>query len=111
MVVRENTSFTDDYYDPEKRAIPNSIQVYFRDGSSTRKVTVHYPVGHRRRREEGIGLLRAKFAENVLTRFSGDQAQRLVAEFADPQQLDATPISKFLDGYMLPSPDPNRLLA
>ncbi len=111
MVVRENESFTDDYYDPEKRAIPNSIQVHFRDGSSTKKAVVHYPVGHRRRREEGIGLLRAKFAENVLTRFSGEQARQIVAAFSDPHQLDATPLSQFLDDYLLPNPDPNRLLA
>lgn len=61
MVVSENTAFTESYYDADKRAIPNSVQVFFNDGSSTEKVTIEYPVGHRLRREEGIPLLLTKF--------------------------------------------------
>jgi 2-methylcitrate dehydratase len=111
MIVRENANFTDDYYDPAKRAIPNSIQVFFRDGSCTDKVQVDYPVGHRRRRDEGLGLLRAKFAENVMTRFNPERSKSLITQFADPVTLDALPISEFLDGYVAENPDPNRLLA
>ena len=57
MEVTENRQFTIDYHDPDKRAIGNSVQVFFRDGSSTDKISVDYPVGHRRRRSEGIPLL------------------------------------------------------
>ena len=64
MVVKENESFTADYYDEEKRAIPNSIQVFFKDGTHTPRIEVHYPIGHRRRREEGIPVLQEKFARN-----------------------------------------------
>jgi len=61
MVVREEPQYTIDYLDPEKRSIANAIQVFFKDGSSSEKVEVQYPVGHRRRRSEGIPLLVAKF--------------------------------------------------
>ncbi|NNL94599.1 MAG: bifunctional 2-methylcitrate dehydratase/aconitate hydratase, partial [Xanthomonadales bacterium] len=57
MEVRENESFTADYFDPEKRGIGNAIQVYFKDGSSTKRVEISYPIGHRRRRDEGIPVL------------------------------------------------------
>lgn len=61
MTVSENPRFTEEYYDLDKRAIGNSIQVFFKDGSSTDLVSIDYPVGHRVRREEGIPLLKAKF--------------------------------------------------
>ena len=63
MVVRENESFTVDYYDLEKRAIGNSIQVYFKDGSSTDRVEIQYPIGHRNRRDEGIPVLENEIFE------------------------------------------------
>lgn len=63
MVVQENQDFTRDYLDPEKRSISNSIQVYFEDGSSTEKITIEYPIGHKRRRIEGIPLLIQKFRQ------------------------------------------------
>ena len=62
MVVEEDKQFTKDYLDPEKRSIANAIQIYFKDGTHTEKVSVEYPIGHRRRREEGIPLLLEKFA-------------------------------------------------
>lgn len=111
MVVRENTSFTQAYYDPERRAIPNSIQVHFKDGSHTERVEVLYPVGHRRRRAEGIPLLRQKFDHNVATRFGPAQTKTLIAQFERPEQLDRTSIREFLDGYAAQQPDFNRLLA
>lgn len=111
MVVRENPSFTRDYYDADKRAIPNSVQVFFRDGTLTERVEVSYPVGHRRRRSEGIPLLRKKFAHNVATRFPPAQSEKLIEQFAHPAQLDGLSISNFLDGYIASQPDPNRLLA
>ena len=61
MEVCENEQFTRNYFDPEKRGIGNAIQIFFNDGSSTERIEVQYPVGHRRRREEGIPLLLEKF--------------------------------------------------
>ena len=77
MVVRENEAFTKDYYDEQLRAIPNAIQVFFTDGTSTDRVEVFYPVGHRNRREEGIPLLREKFIANMATQFEKDAAQHV----------------------------------
>ena len=111
MTVRENPAFTRDYYDADKRSIPNSIQVFFKDGTYTDRIEVPYPVGHRRRRAEGIPLMREKFAHNVATRFSPAQTKQLVDQFTHPAQLDALSISTFLDGYVAPQPDINRLLA
>jgi 2-methylcitrate dehydratase len=111
MLVRENPDFTRDYYDSEKRAIGNSVQVSFQDGSSTERVEVHYPVGHRRRRAEGIPLMQAKFAQNVATRFPAAKARALIAQFEQKEQLDRLSIREFLDGYAAEQPDVNRLLA
>ncbi len=111
MVVRENPSFTRDYYDADKRAIPNSIQVFFQDGSQTDRIEVAYPVGHRRRRAEGIPLMKQKFAHNVATRFAPAQIKKLIEQFERPSLLDALSISAFLDGYVASQPDMNRLLA
>ena len=73
MVVTENPRFTTDYLDPAKRSIGNSVQVVFRGGQSTEKVTVEYPIGHRRRRAEGVPLLLAKFEENLRARLAPGQ--------------------------------------
>ncbi len=59
--MRENPQFTKDYFDPDKRYIGNSVQVFFKDGSSTDKVSIDYPIGHRKRRAEGIPVLLRKF--------------------------------------------------
>lgn len=77
MHVRENTEFTKGYFDPDQRSIPNAIQVRFKDGSSTIRVEVHYPVGHRRRREEGIPLLIEKYRHNAATRLPTESVARL----------------------------------
>ena len=78
MTVSENPRFTEEYFDPDKRAIGNSVQVFFTDGSSTEKMTTDYPVGHRRRREEGIPLLEDKFERAVAGHFSSRQAGRII---------------------------------
>lgn len=95
MLVAENESFSRDYYDLNLRSIPNSIQVFFDDGSSTDKVEVHFPVGHRRRRAEGLPLMQEKFADAVKAQFSAGQAQTLIEQFQDLDQLKATPVKTF----------------
>jgi 2-methylcitrate dehydratase len=96
MEVAENTAFTRDYLDPGKRSIPNSVQVFFRGGGSTRRVSVDYPVGHRRRREEGIPLLHAKFAGAVRGHFAVSRADPIIGLFSDPAKLDALPVTQFM---------------
>jgi 2-methylcitrate dehydratase len=96
MEVAENPSFTRDYLDPGKRSIPNSVQVFFRGGSSTRRVCVEYPVGHRRRRAEGIPLLHAKFEAAARGHFGGTRASRVIGLFSDPAGLDSMPVADFM---------------
>jgi 2-methylcitrate dehydratase len=111
MVVRENASYTEDYYDEEKRAIPNSIQVFFEDGTGTDKVEVHYPIGHRRRRDEGLPLLQEKFSRNLKTRFDDASADAIVDCFADTASFDELSLDEFISLLVRQSADVNTLLA
>jgi 2-methylcitrate dehydratase len=95
--VTEEPRFTREYYDPAKRFIGNAVQVFFDDGSSTEKVSIDYPLGHRRRREEGLPLLVKKFQDALATRFPRHQAATLLDLFDDPPRLDATPVHEFVD--------------
>ncbi len=91
MVVKENPQFTADYFDSDKRAIGNAIQVHFTDGSSTEQVSIDYPVGHRRRRDEGIPLLEDKFARAVEGQLDARQAQAIqqaMAQYDAAQGMD-----------------------
>jgi len=101
-VVRENTAFTQAYYDPSQRAIPNAVQVYFRDGSSTRRVQVDFPLGHRRRRAEGIPLLLQKFRSSVAARFPAAQAARIEALFSDRERLESMVVQEFVAQLVRP---------
>jgi 2-methylcitrate dehydratase len=96
MRVRENVTFTEDYYAPEKRYIGNAVQVFFRDGASTPRVQVDYPIGHRKRREEGMPVLVQKFEASVDAHFKPKQAERVKALFTDPKTLDAMSVSEFV---------------
>jgi 2-methylcitrate dehydratase len=96
MQVRENRQFTQDYYHPQRRYIGNALQVFFRDGSSTERVQVDVPIGHRLRRAEGLPLLQAKFRSAVQAHYPPAQAERVVALFADGGRLDAMPVADFM---------------
>src|SRR5690242_7880191 len=74
MHVQEDPQFTRDYLDPVKRSIANAIQIFFKDGTHTDKIEIEYPIGHQRRREEGIPLLIKKCKDNLRTRFSEEHA-------------------------------------
>lgn len=97
MKVVEDKNFSRDYLDPEKRAIPNAIEVRFKDGTSTEKVSVKYPIGHPRRRDEGLPKLEAKFKSNLETVFSGKETQNILQLFHNPEELDSTPVDQFMD--------------
>ena len=96
-VCIENAQYSKDYLDPDKRSIANAVQVFFKDGSTTENVAVEYPVGHRRRRSEGMPLLMKKFENNLASRFRPDQCERILRLCADARRLDATPVDAFTD--------------
>ncbi len=96
MHVVETRKFTVDYLDPKKRSIGNAIQVFFRDGSKTKRVEVEYPIGHRRRRKEGIPVLLRKFENALRGKIPARQADAILALTAKPKELDATPVSDFM---------------
>lgn len=101
MEVIENPDFTRDYLDPEKRSIGNSVQVFFADGSATEKVSVEYPIGHRRRRAEGIPRLLAKFETNLRGRLSQRRADAILALTADAELLAGTPVHRLMDLFVV----------
>jgi 2-methylcitrate dehydratase len=103
MVVTENTRYSCDYLDPQKRSIANSVQVFFTDGTSTPRVEVEYPIGHRRRRADAIPLLRKKFEASVGNRLPSDQTARIVALFDDPAKLDATGVDELVGLFVPPA--------
>jgi 2-methylcitrate dehydratase len=97
MTCVENRQWSRDYLDPAKRSIANAVQVFFKDGSKLDKVTVEYPVGHRRRRQEGVPLLEAKFRTNLARRLPPEQQQAIISLCGEPQRLEATPVNEFVD--------------
>jgi len=96
MNVREDARFTKEYLDPEKRSIGNAIQITFKDGTRTDKVSIDYPIGHRRRREEGIPKLIDKFQKNMSTQYDNKTVDELSALFTNQHTLLATPISELM---------------
>lgn len=100
MEVVENADYTRDYLDPAKRSIGNAVQVFFRDGSRTERIAVEYPIGHRRRRSEGIPVLLAKFEKNLFERIPEPQAKAILALCKDPGTLHAAAVSEFMDLFV-----------
>jgi 2-methylcitrate dehydratase len=101
MEVVEDPGYSADYLDPDKRAIANAVQVFFRDGSHTDKVEITYPLGHRRRRAEGIPALRRKFEHNLASRFPAARCERILSLYADSQSLLTMPVHEFLDLWVI----------
>lgn len=96
MRVTENPQYSKDYHDPDKRSIANAITITFKDGSSTPCIAVEYPIGHRRRRKEGLPLLFKKFEANLSTHFDPAQVAAIMTVFRDPQRLDAMPVDQLM---------------
>lgn len=101
MRVQENSQFSKDYLDPEKRSIANAIAIQFKDGTQSESVEVHYPLGHSRRREEGIPLLKEKFINNIASRFSQTQCQKLEQLLHAPATMAKLPLRTFVDHWLL----------
>ncbi len=100
MVIEEDLSFSKDYLDPSKRSIANSLQIFFKDGTSTDLEEVHYPIGHKNRRAEGIPILVSKFEKNLKTQFSDDRVKDIMSLFEDNEKLFNLPVSKFVDMFV-----------
>src|SRR5205809_129046 len=101
MVCIENKRYSRDYLDPRKRSIANQLQIFFKDGTKTRKVTVEYPLGHRRRRREGIPLLEEKFRRNLARRFPKEQREAILDLCRDQKRVEATPVNEFVDMFVI----------
>ena len=101
MQVNENERFSEDYLDPHKRSIANAVQVFFADGTKTDRIEVDYPMGHRRRRGEGIPLLNAKFERNIATRLNLAQCERIFSVCNDQAQLESTPVDEFIGMWVV----------
>jgi 2-methylcitrate dehydratase len=95
MIVKEEPRYTREYLEPDTRAIANAVQIFFRDGGASEKVEVEYPVGHRRRRAEGIPLLVKKFQVNAETRFESERVKDILALFEDVKRLEQMTVSEF----------------
>jgi 2-methylcitrate dehydratase len=100
MQVRENPTFTQDYYAADKRYIGNAVQVFFKDGSSTERIAVDYPIGHRKRRQEGMPVLVKKFETSTAAHFSPKQTDAIKALFADRARLEQMPVQEFMAGLV-----------
>ena len=96
MVVTEDKRYSREYLEPDKRSIANAVQVFFQDGSCTNKIEVEYPIGHRRRRSEGIPLLLKKAELNLATIFHPDRVQKICRMFSDRHTLGLQPVPDFV---------------
>jgi len=96
----EDKRFTRDYHDPKKRSIANALTVEFKDGSKLKEVVCEYPIGHRRRRKEGMPILVEKFKTNLARRFPPEQQKTILELCADPGRLEKTPVNEFVDLFV-----------
>ncbi len=102
MEVVEDPRYSRDYLDPAKRSIANSVQVFFTDGTHTDRIEVEYPLGHRRRRAEGIPLLVEKFKANLATRLPAPRVAQILDLCLDRARLEATPVPAFMEMLQAP---------
>jgi 2-methylcitrate dehydratase len=99
MTCIEKPEYTKDYLDPDKRSIANAVQIFYKDGSSSEQVAVEYPIGHRRRRSEGIPELIKKFEINLKREFDDIQAKKIMNLNLDIDLLQKTAVNEYVDLY------------
>ena len=97
IVCVEDSAYTADYHNPEKRSIANAITVEFKDGTVFDEVAVEYPIGHARRRTEGIPLLIEKYKINLARVYDADKQKKIIDLCLDYNKLSATPVNEFMD--------------
>nr|WP_159309119.1 bifunctional 2-methylcitrate dehydratase/aconitate hydratase [Spiribacter roseus] len=101
IVCVEDAGFTADYHDPAKRSIPNALTVELNDGTVLDEEVVEYPIGHKRRREEGIPLLEDKFRTNLARRFPARQQRAILDVSLDQARLESMPVHEYVDLYVI----------
>jgi 2-methylcitrate dehydratase len=97
IVCKEDKRFTKDYHDPKKRSIANALTIEFKDGTKLKEVVCEYPIGHKRRRKEGMPILVEKFKTNLARRFPAAQQKAILELCLDAARLEATPVNEFVD--------------
>jgi 2-methylcitrate dehydratase len=97
----EDPQFTRDYHDPDKRSIANALSVEFKDGTKLGEFVCEYPIGHKRRRKEGMPFLVEKFKTNLARRFPARQQQAILDLCMDAKRLEATPVDEFVDLFVI----------
>ena len=95
MVINEDKRYSDEYHEADKRSIANKIQIHFNDGSSTEEIEVEYPIGHKRRREEGIPVLEQKFKNNLEITYDSDKSKEIYQLCIDQEKLESTSVTDF----------------
>ncbi len=100
MEVTEDKRYSKEYHEPDKRSIANAVQIFFKDGTKTEKVEIEYPVGHKRRREEGIPLLEAKFETALKGHYMADQVKKIIALCSDQKKLEAMKVRDFVEAWV-----------
>ena len=96
-ICNEDPQFTHDYHDPEKRSIANAVTVHFKDGSSIGEIKIEYPIGHKRRRNEGMPLLIEKFKKNLARIFDTKEQSAIEALFLNYENFLSTPVTTAMD--------------
>ncbi len=99
MQCVELEQYTQDYLDPEKRSIANAIQIFYKDGSVSENVAVEYPIGHKRRRAEGIPKLVEKFKTNLARVFDAKRSQTILDISLDQTKLESMAVNDYVDLY------------
>ena len=97
MTCVEDKEFSKDYHHPDKRSIANGITIEYKDGTRTKEIVVEYPIGHKRRRKEGMPVLIDKFRVNLARRFPAKQQQAILDAALDAKRLEAMPVNEFVD--------------
>jgi 2-methylcitrate dehydratase len=101
MEIHEHPTYTREYLEPDKRSIANSLQVYFNDNTKSGVIEINYPVGHKKRRKEGIPMLEQKFKSNLRTRFPISRCDEIFKLCASQEQLETTSVSDFMEMLMI----------
>jgi len=101
IVCVEDTDFTKDYHDPSKRSIANALTVEFNDGKKLKEIVCEYPIGHKRRRKDGIPLLVEKFKTNLARQFPARQQKKILDVSLDQKMLEAMPVHEYVDLYVI----------
>jgi 2-methylcitrate dehydratase PrpD len=100
MTITEHLPFSLDYHDPQKRSIANSISILFDNGTSLGPITIEYPLGHRRRRQEGLPLLFNKFERNVELLLPPGRVKQLLSIFKNQKKLEAMTIPSLVEQFI-----------